>query len=254
MSTKQQLQWTVFRAASPRMRAALEVQSPFQLLGMITIAPSKEYAFFANPKVGSSTIRRALLTHEAPELLEGDSLKLSGRDPFVRLTDLSRTRPLEALVESGVPKVAMVRNPFTRAISAFQSKIASPSDMRDLALDKLRLPRRPVGEVRFDEFVRSMCAQTDREMDPHWRVQTSQILADVVELDFVGRFEDFDDDFARMMAMCGVIGYDSANRNAHPRAARVEEYFTDDLTELFVRRFRTDFETFGYDTDPTAAN
>ena len=151
-------------------------------------------------------------------------------------------------------RFAFVRNPFTRLLSCYLHRIVAKPDSPSAR--HFRTASGDTGTPSFERFVTVVCGQSSLEMERHWRVQSDEILADVVPIDFIGRFENLRSDLERLSQfLYGRQAFDAKaldRVNASPMQtgaqSRIGEFYTDDLAALVVRRFRRDFELFGYPT------
>lgn len=110
--------------------------------------------------------------------------------------------------------------------------------------------------VTFQEFVDVIIQQPVMYMDHHWRIQYYQTFQSSIEYDFVGRFEQFDQDFRKVMDRLKVdanLYYDEERRHATKAADFLQSYYTADIVEKVYRKYQIDFEYFGYDVElPTS--
>lgn len=242
-------QWQLaYRLCSPALRSAMEVHRPQYIRRAINISPDMSWAYVSNPKVGTSTIKWHLLSSLSDTPLDPEANLHRAPDLFLRLNQVSRFRPLERLEARGTKFVTLVRNPFARLVSAYESKIRAPGPASRFAAALGIQP--DTGHASFETFVRAVCARSDRDMDPHWRPQRSQILYDVLEYDFLGHLER-SNDMTELLNRCGVGFRPASERNRTTKAQSVADYYSDAMRELVISRYADDFELFGYSTDPT---
>lgn len=209
------------------------------------------FIYVANPKVGCSSIIWTLRRFEG-----GDSELTPDRvgdihdrrgSPLVRLSDLDSPRPLE---DPDYFRFTFVRNPFDRLMSCYLQKIVRDTPERANLLTLLGRPPRDDDSIGFDEFIEAISKQTPAEMDPHWRVQSRQTLQDVVEYDFIGRFEHFDRDLAeageRISPEFGPFIHTERRQATGPKPTAEISTRT---AETIRRVFAEDFERFSYPAD-----
>lgn len=164
-----------------------------------------------------------------------------------------------------VKKFAMVRNPYSRVLSAYLNKVEN------------RLPPKPeaAGEDHFDKVVRDIDAfRRDRlggdfpeinfevflhwlrdsgswfTNDEHWAPQVALLRYPEVTYTFIGRFENLDTDAGQMLQEMGCDkGFPSqkdvkfAPTNAK---SKVELYFNETCYALVNEIFHQDFLAFSY--------
>lgn len=102
-------------------------------------------------------------------------------------------------------------------------------------------------EIPFPTFIEVIETQTPEEMDPHWRVQSTQTLQELVRYDFIGRFERFDTDLAEVGSLISpeFSQYIHAERRQATGTKRLD--LIDDRTADRIRMvFQEDFERFDY--------
>ena len=209
------------------------------------------FIYVANPKVGCSSIIWTLRRFEGgdPELTPdrvGDIHDRRG-SPLVRLSDLDSPRPLE---DPDYFRFTFVRNPFDRLMSCYLQKIVRDTPERATLLTLLGRPPRDDDSIGFDEFIEAISKQTPAEMDPHWRVQGRQTLQDVIEYDFIGRFEHFDRDLAeageRISPNFRPFIHTERRQATGPKPTAEISPRT---AETIRRVFAEDFERFSYPAD-----
>lgn len=137
-------------------------------------------------------------------------------------------------------RFAFVRDPYTRVVAAYLDKIVSgrtPRFARWLGL--------PEGGS-FLEFLRRISDQDVDTMNRHWRPQ-SALISPKVKLDFLGRFERFNDDFREVLDRLGVDSTAIREMRAHQTSAgsRLDLIGVEEKA-LIDRIYRDDFERFGY--------
>lgn len=118
-----------------------------------------------------------------------------------------------------------VRNPFDRLVSIYA----------------FGLKRRKY-RMTFDEF----CEKAARMP---YDVRYNQVdWIHGLDIDFIGRFENFEDDFRKLCGLLGVgsIGLPHVNATRH---RPWQEYYTDKTADFCRSHYREDFETFGYEYD-----
>ena len=137
-------------------------------------------------------------------------------------------------------RFAFVRDPYARIVSAYLDKIASGRKPRFTKW--LGLPP----DVGLLDFLRRISEQEVDEMNRHWRPQ-SALISPKVKLDFLGRFERFNEDFVKVLDRLGVDSAAIKERRAHQTAAdsRLDIIGVEEKA-LIDRIYRDDFERFGY--------
>jgi hypothetical protein len=159
---------------------------------------------------------------------------------------------LSALTKENYRFITFVRNPYTRMCSCYRDKILGSKPQKRAILRRLGYSGHPIETpVSFEEFAKAAAGQSDREMDNHWRVQSSQILYGIVEYAFVGRFEQYAADWVEGFSRLGFSGTEmpesrQLNRTKTGEDENCDKYYTKELQDLIYRRYKKDFDNFGY--------
>jgi hypothetical protein len=257
----QNLQWSRYRKQCPLVNSALELMPVNNLVYAVNISPRYRYVYVDNPKTGCSSLKSALVELEFRGMRSDvdsydwtvfhDPLK----SPLKRLADLGAKAPLTYLVTEGYKFVTFVRNPYTRVLSCYRDKVLKNRQQKRIILRLMGHSGEDIEQpVSFGEFVRAIIRQTDYEMNPHWRVQTSQTLYGILDYSFVGRFECYQEDFLALFRHLGVPDAEippvrHLNRTREGAREGCVGYYTEELQELVYRRYQKDFENFGYPYD-----
>lgn len=251
------LHCAVYRLGCPLTRQALDRMPPGHLLYALYISHRYRYVYVDNPKTGCSSLKSALVELEARDgprpvdCYDWTVLHNRDRSILLQLTDLRSVRPLTTLVEQGYRFISFVRNPYTRLLSGYRDKIRKPHYRQEL----LRLMGKDPGDVEcpitFADFVHAVTDQSDYAMNPHWRPQTRQILHDLIDYSFLGRFEDYANEYVRLFRHLGIAddaipAHRNLNWNPTGQAVSLDEFYTPELRERVYQRYRQDFERLGY--------
>jgi Sulfotransferase family len=130
-------------------------------------------------------------------------------------------------------KFSFVRNPWDRIVSGYHY-----------------YRRGAKAGVSFPQYVQWVCARSDKGY-PHDRPQVDFLLADddrgPMLIDFVGRFENFAADFAKVCKRLdlGDRQLPHVNKGGGSRKP-YQEYYDDRLRKLVAQTFAADIERFGY--------
>jgi len=147
-------------------------------------------------------------------------------------------------------KFTFVRNPYTRLVSAYEffrrgghPAWASNQRFRDEILSEY---------VDFADFVLRWLKPRTRWPEPHFRPQHEFLeLGGKLVMDFVGRVERIEDDFAAVCDRLGMQGDLRRLNVARDGHAALGAYYTSDAVERRVRDFYArDFQLFGYSARP----
>lgn len=175
--------------------------------------------FIEVPKTGSSSIRRII----------GEPAK-----PHLNICQIAHETEREKFY--GYFKFGFVRNPWDRAVSLYERK-------QGMQLKS---------KMSFEEFIEwmkfSSCTcihpmphryQLDWFVNPHGEVM----------VDFIGRFENLQNDWAKVASKLGA-NRELSRVNVNPDSRQhYTEYYTDKTRKIVLERFAVDIEYFGYEFD-----
>jgi chondroitin 4-sulfotransferase 11 len=197
------------------------------------------------PKTGSTSIRAVLGKAISPHLNLWEIKMLMERYWLVRggrrnrvLESLYLALPKEKRVERGREqfnnyfKFGFVRNPWDRVVSLYERKEAL--ELRN--------------KMSFEEFVDwiQYSSATCVHSSPHryqldWFVDPNG----VVLADFIGRFEQLEQDWKIIARKLGVKE-DLPRTRANPRERHYTEYYNSETRAIIAEKFKVDIEHFGY--------
>lgn len=229
----------------------------------LNISDRFRYVYVDNPKTGCSSLKSAMIELELSGLDSGIDpfdhalvhrvATAKGTSPLLRITDLKASNPISALVDGGYKFVTFIRNPYTRLVSGYKDKILKNQNQKLHILKALGIPADQIDhQITFDAFIEAIARQSDQQMDPHWRPQSTQTLQGIIKYDFIGRFENFDSDFSHTFKALGIpndlVPLSRHMNKTGSEAAPLE--ISKKTQNLILERFRVDFEGFGYDEKP----
>jgi hypothetical protein len=114
--------------------------------------------------------------------------------------------------------------------------------------------RVPTDAISFDDFLTAIAKQPISAMDSHWRPQYFQTFQENLSYDFIGRFETFGDDFARLSSLLRskrpLVLRREANHATHA-AYHLNDFYSPSSERLVREIYDVDFKHFGY--SPTLA-
>lgn len=219
----------------------------------LNISHKYRYVYIDNPKTGCSTLKSALIeleqTGTAPDTNALDyKIIHSSSSPLNVNPPLYPNKTLTRLKSSNYIFFTFVRNPYTRLLSCYVNKfVVKISPVAEIF-------HRTFGTfpIDFEHFVQLIATQADHEMNPHWRVQSTQIHHDAVPYDFIGRFENYDHDFKAVFQAIGVAKDQvpqCRHLNKTPHQNPCPTKFSIKTAKLIYERFKADFINFQYPED-----
>ncbi len=123
-------------------------------------------------------------------------------------------------------KFVIVRNPYTRILSAYLERIST-----DLS--------------GFDSFVRKhIHIRPDQLKDVHWRPQ--YVFLQLVKFDYIGHMESFEEDMKIIAGKVGLNVDGLLHKNRQPTADLFDTAYTQELKDIVYELYRRDFEMLGY--------
>lgn len=220
------------------------------------------------PKVACTTVK-VTLYHLAGNPVPAQSNDVHGLDARLFVGKYSTEEIIEILTSPEWVRFCFVRNPYDRLLSAYKSKITNRGDtqywwLQNAIRERFKYPdgnRCRANMVTFADFVHflSDCGgkvryelKPDAIFDGHFNAQTRILRQDLIDYDFIGRFENFADDFRAVLKRFGAPGETVAlvserrNVSAH---VPTDEMYSRDLAALTYDLCRDDFEAFEYDRD-----
>lgn len=137
-------------------------------------------------------------------------------------------------------KFCFVRNPWDRLVSCYFDKVKGDfPDFRKYGFSS---------KMSFRDFALAIGDIEDKKADSHFRSQHKIILAaGNVSMNFVGRFENLEFDFAQLCERIRVRGVslERLKKSSRPKNTYTEHY-TQDLAVIVGNRYKGDIEMFSY--------
>jgi hypothetical protein len=216
--------------------------------------------YLETPKTGCSTIKATLqrIELEDPNLPRAlDMVHNRDYSPLLKPIQVGKFDKL--LEDEKYYKFCFVRNPYTRILSAYLNKVRfHKGQWNEYRRNKLLVQmggdlsdiQTIQKEISFKNFVRSIIRQPVTFMDPHWKIQYYQTLQELINYDFIGKFENFNKDFLKVLHK--IVPDDSKmyilNIQGHKTGAnnKIKEFYTEEIRDMVYTKYKVDFEQFGY--------
>jgi hypothetical protein len=219
---------------------------------VICYAPELPHIYVSNQKAACSTIKNSLLSKifgKGSDQINDSSLHRRSTGPFAR--PFFQYTPQAMAEAARLPMFTVVRNPYTRLLSAYLNKLRPGNPVATRFYRRyLHDPDQP--ELpSFRQFLEVIAAEHPRRVDPHFRAQYVNTLVFHIDFELVGAMEDMGT-VASYLAGYGTELVDWAD---HATGAQqlLGRYYDDDAIDLVCRIFAEDFEIFGYSRDIAAA-
>lgn len=131
------------------------------------------------------------------------------------------------------------RNPYSRSVSSY------------IFLTPYKVFREKFGikkGANFEEYVERICKIKDKDSNNHFKSLSEhhKINGKLIHFHFVGKMESFEEDFKKLCGILGIkpIKIKHKNKTKHKPW---KDYYTSELKEKVYKRYKKDFETFGYE-------
>lgn len=236
------------------VKAVADLMPPAHLKYHINISEKNNFLYLENPKVASTTALRMLAKQEDPVIsttMKTPHDKINS--PFSNLLNYSPEEQDKLLFGDDIYRFTMVRNPFSRLLSAYMSKISKNLKPKREVLAiingvDVEQVKDLTQEVSFDEFVEVVVASKDFSMNPHWKPQVSQILFNHIRYNRIVYFENLEEDLSKVWTDIYKSNVNGLAKPGNKTSATelVKEYYSDSTRKLVANRFENDFSEFGY--------
>jgi hypothetical protein len=233
----------------------------------------RKFLYCPIAKVACSSIKRWFLAVQACEVPSGADVHMATRPH--RLRELPTLAAWNILGDPTYFRLAFVRNPWARLVSAYLNKFLGASDCAQRFAARHRRGTRLAGsqepflDLSFAEFLHHLARGNPARFDVHWRPQ--YLYLKQYRFDFLGRFEHLAEDFARIQQRLGttvplprcnatcyeppqsggpiVADWTPRELQQQTRLPGYRQFYTRQLRELVSRLYAEDIDRFGYEFD-----
>ena len=216
----------------------------------------KRYMYYAVPKAACTSMKTLLHDMEGgpPIRTMCGGLDETRREMFIHarenvplpsLVDLDDATQREVLEAPDFLRMTIVRNPYTRVLSAWRkARLCQPGCESLYVAIKGQLPALGKKDlVTLEEFVGYLETENLRTCDAHWSLQHGYAFIDALNYNFVGKVENMAgvlDRFAQHLGQPNGIAAERKNvseaslagRYDHALAERVHALYTEDFARL----------------------
>lgn len=166
-----------------------------------------------------------------------------------------------ALVSTGYFRFAVVRNPYHRIFSAWQSKLLLREPIQSqpyLAYDFFRYPLRTAEDIQssFEAFLEHLAFKESPEfLDLHWTPQVDLLRPDLISYTKLSQIENVGELSEALMEHLGphVLNPFTSRRANESLLSYSRDFMTERSVELIKVLYAQDFDTFGYESSPPAS-
>jgi hypothetical protein len=204
------------------------------------------------PKCACTAIKHALLGHKNTYPVHDHVFK-----NFLTIPVEERKNFLD-----GVLKFVVVRNPYSRMLSAYLNKFSKeqyeymPTVWREFSRYTARFAAGNEGRQEqfpsFSDFVSFVCETPVELMNEHWHPQTKMAMVKEIKYDHIIRFEELSLGWKELVGITGLPLLPSNQDIEFPATnadARLSDFYTSELAGAVYEKFAEDFEYFGYSRD-----
>jgi len=199
------------------------------------ISHKHKFVFICAPKTGSTSVSKALDEY---------CIKFSPRKKHFTYSEYLDNKRVGETVNKDYFFFAFVRNPFDRLVSQFkftgkkwwkkaglsQSSLCFENYVKQIVACNL-----PFSVHRYNSKIKS--DQTDKD----W----SQLQFLSEDIDFIGRYENLQEDFNIVCDKIGIPKQQLPHKNA-TKHKHYTEYYDDETRQLVAEKYAKDIELFGY--------
>ncbi|MEK7168070.1 MAG: sulfotransferase family 2 domain-containing protein [Patescibacteria group bacterium] len=206
------------------------------------ISHKHKIIFIHIPKAGGSSIEKAFGLYGSNN--KGDNAP----DPniFYGIENGKALQHLTALeIKDKIPeniwnayfKFSFVRNPFDRLVSEYSWRLEK--------LKKNKIPNISFSEFLDQYLLPAINGDNTDTLSDHFKLQTEFLFnQDALLVDFVGRLENFNEDFKTICQKIGVkIKLPHENKTRHQDCQR---YYNDETKKIVSKIYQKDLEKFNY--------
>lgn len=195
----------------------------------------KKVIYIRTAKCGCSSIRNSMGYDGKEETIRDTISYDTGKYIKHRLTP----------TESDFYIFSFVRNPFDRLVSLYENQY-NGNPLR--YLDTNRASIYIMYNKGFEYFIWEVLSSTKWNMDTHYKTLYDELYTDGLHRtlipDYVGRFENFEEDFKVLSDRFGFKPLPKLNPS---QRGDWRDYYTLKTAERVYQKFEKDFHTFGYD-------
>jgi hypothetical protein len=232
-----------------------EIQSRLELATFVNL--ERRYLYYEVPKAGCTSIKTLIHKHEKlppidfapPEVRRDMYIHSRGQFRMPTLVDLTSEEQEWVLTSPDFFRFSVVRNPYTRLVSAWKDKIWLCAPGFESFYERLRgrVPDRfhPKDLIRFSEFVDLLKEEDLNVSNPHWRLQSQYIFPAAMNFSKIGKLERLDETLIEFSAHANYPvfgGGDSTKMNSSYASGEYDQ----ELADIVFNLYRTDFEIFSY--------
>jgi hypothetical protein len=160
--------------------------------------------------------------------------------PIPPITSLPDTVQRELFESPDALRFTVVRNPYTRLISAWRDKVL----LREPTVEDVHSSVQ--GEITFEKFIAYIEQCSPAYWDDHWAKQVDMCFSHAIPFNHIGKVETLS---KTARALNRHLGMRVALPIANSGALRIEPEFSEGTRVSIATLYADDFTEFGYDPD-----
>ncbi|WP_022728610.1 sulfotransferase family 2 domain-containing protein [Fodinicurvata sediminis] len=200
------------------------------------------YGYIRIPKAANSTII-GTLQQNFPEARITSKRVGDIKKQYLHYSDLSLTQAIT--LPRRLFTFTIVRNPYSRALSAYLNKIAEDR-MPEHKKHSAQIESYDEGRLSFRGFCRYLAEGGERD-NPHWMRQT-RILGIADRIDYLGKLESLDDDLPAIVRRISPAVDLTIQRKGQRTGAsgKLHAYYDTECRQIVEAVYDRDFGELGY--------
>ena len=201
--------------------------------------------------ISSDVILSADSAESDPDLVIHDAL----RKVTSGITGLSPSELQIPLISEKYFRFALVRNPYKRVFSAWQSKLLLREPLQGLPFVDCDFYNRQIKctadiALAFEGFLEHIATLSEDFLDAHWKPQVSLLRPDIIAYSLINKIEEpeiLDHALFKRVNADIQSPFNFAHKN-ESLIPYLREFVTDRSAELIQKLYAKDFIEFGYET------
>lgn len=223
----------------------------------INISLKHQYVYIEVPKAACTTIKSTLSKFELGALAtQWDAQGAPGRrvhrgifeSPFIKPYQIDHDMLQHILTGPDFFKFTFVRSPYSRTLSCYLDKVVKKAPIDEHIRQSITKNSAGTSEVSYLDFLKAISSMSTYDMNSHYRPQYQQTFGDTIKFDFIGKQENFAQDFKRLREMigCPETCYSIANRHKTNASLSTSDYYSEEAAQLTEKIYQQDFRHFNY--------
>jgi len=217
-----------------------------------------QYMYQAIPKCACTTIKTILLELEGLPVDENEWRRHQKDNNLFPGADWMNEQQRDDLFQDRTStfKFVIVRDPYTRLVSAYKDKIRMETKLRAKHwLNIIRSAAQEQGvplsvEPTFEEFVHVVSQQPVEQMDSHWRQQYFEGRFGLIKFNYVGHVEKMNCDLPYILEQLDAPEHlqkrAAEQHNVTGAQMAIWDTVSPEIRQKFMKAFEIDFDTLCY--------